>query len=73
MGVNHGKWNLRELYAEELYKHAIPDSQGLHWYAVDDEGVFSKSNGGSGTVENGQVLCRLCNLEKSNKWKLWRV
>ena len=32
--------------------------------------IIAKSNGGSGTVENGQVLCRLCNLEKSNKRKL---
>ena len=29
--------------------------------------IIAKSNGGSGTVENGQVLCRLCNLEKSSK------
>ena len=29
--------------------------------------IIAKSNGGSATVENGQVLCRLCNLEKSNK------
>ena len=48
-GINHGKWNLRELYVEELYKHAIPDLQGLYWYAVDDEGVihrFGNSNDG---------------------------
>ena len=29
--------------------------------------ITPKSKGGSGTVENGQVLCRTCNIEKSNK------
>lgn len=29
--------------------------------------VDPKSKGGSGTPENGQVLCRVCNLDKSNK------
>lgn len=29
--------------------------------------VIPKSKGGEGTPENGQVLCRECNLEKSNK------
>ncbi|MBS5837545.1 MAG: RHS domain-containing protein, partial [Neisseria sp.] len=29
--------------------------------------IVPKSKGGSGTVENGQVLCRTCNIEKSNK------
>jgi RHS repeat-associated protein len=29
--------------------------------------IDPKSNGGSGTPENGQVLCRGCNIEKSDK------
>ena len=29
--------------------------------------IIPKSKGGSGTVENGQILCRTCNLQKSNK------
>lgn len=29
--------------------------------------IDPKSNGGSGTAENGQVLCRTCNIDKSNK------
>ena len=29
--------------------------------------IDPKSNGGSGTPENGQVLCRACNLDKGNK------
>ncbi|WP_347554687.1 RHS repeat-associated core domain-containing protein [Robbsia sp. KACC 23696] len=30
--------------------------------------IQPKSKGGSGTPENGQVLCRVCNLDKSNTW-----
>ncbi|MBQ9602079.1 MAG: HNH endonuclease, partial [Neisseriaceae bacterium] len=29
--------------------------------------VVPKSKGGSGTADNGQVLCRNCNLQKGNK------
>ncbi|WP_434385465.1 HNH endonuclease [Melittangium boletus] len=29
--------------------------------------IIPKSKGGEGTPSNGQVLCRECNLEKSNK------
>ena len=29
--------------------------------------MTAKSKGGSGTPPNGQLLCRGCNLEKSNK------
>jgi RHS repeat-associated protein len=29
--------------------------------------IDPKSNGGSGTAENGQVLCRGCNIDKGNK------
>lgn len=35
--------------AEELYQKAIPDAQGKHWYAMDDNGVihrFGNSNNG---------------------------
>ena len=28
--------------------------------------IIPKSKGGDGTLENGQVLCRTCNLDKSN-------
>ncbi|MFN7241081.1 MAG: HNH endonuclease, partial [Chitinophagales bacterium] len=29
--------------------------------------INPKSNGGSGTPDNGQVLCRDCNIQKSDK------
>ena len=29
--------------------------------------IVPRSNGGSGTPDNGQVLCRECNIDKSNK------
>ncbi|WP_232533577.1 RHS repeat-associated core domain-containing protein [Salmonella enterica] len=35
--------------AEELYKHAIPDAEGKHWYAMDKDGVihrYGNSNDG---------------------------
>ncbi|WP_339533375.1 RHS repeat-associated core domain-containing protein, partial [Pseudomonas mucidolens] len=36
--------------AEQLYKRAIPDADGKHWYAMDDNGVvhrFGNSNDGN--------------------------
>lgn len=35
--------------AEELYKHAIPDAEGKHWYAMDENDVihrYGNSNDG---------------------------
>ncbi|MBP3194636.1 MAG: HNH endonuclease [Cardiobacteriaceae bacterium] len=29
--------------------------------------IIPKSKGGSGTPDNGQILCRECNLKKGNK------
>lgn len=37
--------------AEELYKHAIPDAQGKHWYAMDENGVIHRY----GNSNNGKV------------------
>ena len=48
-GGGAGNTSILPPHVEELYKHAILDSQGLHWYAVDDEGVvhrFGNSNVG---------------------------
>ena len=30
--------------------------------------IFPKAKGGEGVVSNGQLLCRACNREKSDKW-----
>jgi len=30
--------------------------------------IYPRSLGGNGVVENGQLLCRVCNLLKGNKW-----
>ena len=48
-GGGTGKTSLLPCDAEELYKHAIPDSEGKHWYALDERGVvhrFGNSNNG---------------------------
>jgi RHS repeat-associated protein len=37
--------------AEELYKHAIPDREGKHWYAMDENGVIHRY----GNSNNGKV------------------
>lgn len=47
---------------QQSRKGVTPPSNETH---VDH--VNAKSKGGSGTPNNGQVLCRKCNLDKSNK------
>jgi len=48
--------------AKQHQKGIRPPSNETH---VDHK--VSKSNGGSGTPNNGQVLCRDCNLKKGAK------
>ena len=57
-----GKCGVETIEPKRHEKGVRPPDNEAH---VDH--ILAKSNGGSGTVENGQVLCRLCNLEKSNK------
>jgi RHS repeat-associated protein len=48
-GGGAGKTSILPCNAEELYRHAIPDAEGKHWYAVDASGVvhrFGNSNDG---------------------------
>lgn len=48
--------------ANKHEKDVTPPNNEAH---VDH--IVQKSKDGSGTPENGQILCRTCNLEKSNK------
>lgn len=43
------KTSLLPCHHQELAKHSVPDSAGIHWYAIDDRGVmhrFGNSNDG---------------------------
>ncbi|MBR1374771.1 MAG: HNH endonuclease [Cardiobacteriaceae bacterium] len=48
--------------AQRHQRGVTPPSNETH---VDH--VVPKSKGGSGTPDNGQILCRGCNLKKGNK------
>uniref|UniRef100_UPI002029833C RHS repeat-associated core domain-containing protein n=1 Tax=Caballeronia sp. GAWG2-1 TaxID=2921744 RepID=UPI002029833C len=48
-GGGAGKTSILPCKAKQLYKYAIPDSEGKHWYALDANGVihrFGNSNNG---------------------------
>ncbi|WP_175816324.1 RHS repeat domain-containing protein [Burkholderia diffusa] len=48
-GGGAGKTSILPCNAKDLYKQAIPDAEGKHWYALDDNGVvhrFGNSNDG---------------------------
>lgn len=60
-----GHTSILHPHAEELYKHAIPDSQGLHWYAVDDEGVVHRF----GNSNDGKVVPSPCKNQGKKKDK----
>ncbi|QJQ21242.1 hypothetical protein HG549_15290 [Pseudomonas sp. SK] len=48
----------RRLHKHSTAHHQDDPGPGGGWHQM-------QSKGGSGTPENGQVLCRLCNIEKA--------
>lgn len=70
------------LYKEQATQGAIPEhikvavfqrdqgrcvQCGYRGTYIEYDHIFPRSKGGANTVENVQLLCRMCNLKKSNK------